>query len=108
MTSHVPVAGKRHEKLAALLSGTRAGLAPVAAFTHRAPMARCAGESHGNGICVAGVPSRLIPFTGDGFWAHIGKNKRILTSQTPHAKTYFIEHGPELGRKFTLNAQVER
>jgi hypothetical protein len=68
VTSHGPVDGKRHEELARLFSGSKAGLVYVTAFPSRAVMTRYLGEiAWETEVWVADAPSHLIHFNGARF-----------------------------------------
>jgi hypothetical protein len=68
VTSHGPVDGKRHEELARLFSGSKAGLVYVTAFPSRAAMTRYLGEiAWETEVWVADAPSHLIHFNGARF-----------------------------------------
>lgn len=68
VTSHGPVDGKRHEELANLFSGAKAGLVYVTAFPSRAIMARYLSEiSWETEVWIADAPSHLIHFNGERF-----------------------------------------
>ena len=68
VTSHGPVDGKRHDELAGLFAGSKAGLVYVTAFPNRVVMSRylieiaCETE-----VWVADAPSHLIHFNGERF-----------------------------------------
>ena len=68
VTSHGPVDGKRHDELANLFKGAKAGLVYVTAFPDRSTMARylpdIAWETE---VWVADNPTHLIHFNGDRF-----------------------------------------
>lgn len=68
VTSHGPVDGKRHNELARLFAGSKAGLVYVTAFPSKAAMARyvtsIAWETE---VWVADAPSHLIHFDGVRF-----------------------------------------
>jgi hypothetical protein len=68
VTSHGPVDGKRHDELARLFAGSKAGLVYVTAFPARAVMARYLGEiAWETEVWVADAPSHLIHFNGARF-----------------------------------------
>jgi hypothetical protein len=68
VTSHGPVDGKRHEELALLFEGSKAGLVYVTAFPSRAVMTRYLGEiAWETEVWVADAPSHLIHFNGARF-----------------------------------------
>ena len=68
VTSHGPVDGKRHEELARLFLGSKAGLVYVTAFPSRAAMTRYLGEiAWETEVWVADAPSHLIHFNGARF-----------------------------------------
>ncbi len=68
VTSHGPVDGKRHGELAALFSGSTAGIVYVTAFLNRAGMARYLSEiAWETEVWVADAPSHLIHFDGKRF-----------------------------------------
>jgi len=68
VTSHGPVDGKRHEELAQLFAGSKAGLVYVTAFPSRAAMTRHLGEiAWETEVWVADSPSHLIHFDGARF-----------------------------------------
>lgn len=68
VTSHGPVDAKRHEELAQLLAGAKAGLVYVTAFPDRGTMARYLGEiAWETEVWVADSPSHLIHFDGERF-----------------------------------------
>jgi BsuBI/PstI restriction endonuclease domain/BsuBI/PstI restriction endonuclease HTH domain len=68
VTSHGPVDGKRHDELARLFSGSKAGLVYVTAFPSRAVMTRYVGEiAWETEVWVADAPSHLIHFNGARF-----------------------------------------
>jgi hypothetical protein len=68
VTSHGPVDGKRHDELAKLFAGSRAGLVYVTAFPSRAIMGRYLGEiAWETEVWVADAPSHLIHFNGVRF-----------------------------------------
>ena len=68
VTSHGPVDGNRHEELARLFSGAKAGLVYVTAFPSRAAMTRYLGEiAWETEVWVADAPSHLIHFNGAQF-----------------------------------------
>jgi len=68
VTSHGPVDGKRHDELARLFAGSKAGLVYVTAFPSRAVMARyleaIAWETE---VWCVDAPSHLIHFNGARF-----------------------------------------
>ena len=65
VTSHGPVDGKRHDELAALFAGSKAGLVYVTAFPDRTLMGRYLGEiAWETEVWVADAPSHLIHFDG--------------------------------------------
>ena len=64
-TNHGPVDGTRHEELAQLFSGSKAGLVYLTAFPSRAAMTRYRGEiAWETEVWVADEPSHLIHFNG--------------------------------------------
>ena len=68
VTSHGPVDGKRHDELARLFEGSKAGLVFVTAFPSRAVMTRYLGEiAWETEVWVADAPSHLIHFNGARF-----------------------------------------
>ncbi len=68
VTSHGPVDGKRHDELARLFAGSKAGLVYVTAFPSRAVMTRYLGEiAWETEFWVADAPSHLIHFNGARF-----------------------------------------
>lgn len=68
VTSHGPVDGKRHDELARLFAGSKAGLVYVTAFPSRAVMMRYLGEiAWETEVWVADAPSHLIHFNGARF-----------------------------------------
>ena len=68
VTSHGPVDGKRHEELARLFAGSKAGLVYVTAFPARTVMTRYLGEiSWETEVWIADAPSHLIHFNGARF-----------------------------------------
>jgi len=68
VTSHGPVDGKRHEELAKLFAGSKAGLVYVTAFPNRSIMGRYLGEiAWETEVWVADAPSHLIHFNGERF-----------------------------------------
>jgi hypothetical protein len=68
VTSHGPVDGKRHDELARLFAGSKAGLVYVTAFLSRAVMTRYLGEiAWETEVWVADAPSHLIHFNGARF-----------------------------------------
>jgi len=68
VTSHGPVDGKRHEELARLFAGSKAGLLYVTAFPSRGVMTRYLGEiAWETEVWVADTPSHLIHFDGVRF-----------------------------------------
>lgn len=68
VTSHGPVDGKRHDELAQLFAGSKAGLVYVTAFPSRAVMTRYLGEiAWETEVWVADAPSHLIHFNGARF-----------------------------------------
>jgi hypothetical protein len=68
VTSHGPVDGNRHEELARLFLGSKAGLVYVTAFPSRAAMTRYLGEiAWETEVWVADAPSHLIHFNGARF-----------------------------------------
>ena len=65
VTSHGPVDGKRHDELAALFAGSKAGLVYVTAFPDRTLMGRYLDEiAWETEVWVADAPSHLIHFDG--------------------------------------------
>lgn len=65
VTSHGPVDGKRHDELAKLFAGSKAGLVYVTAFPNRSIMGRYLGEiAWETEVWVADAPSHLIHFNG--------------------------------------------
>lgn len=68
VTSHGPVNGKRHEELAKLFAGSKAGLVFVTAFPNRATMGRYLGDiAWETEVWVADAPSHMIHFNGVRF-----------------------------------------
>lgn len=68
VTSHGPVDGKRHNELAKLFAGSRAGLVYVTAFPNRSIMSRYLVEiAWETEVWVADAPSHLIHFNGERF-----------------------------------------
>lgn len=68
VTSHGPVDGKRHDELAHLFAGSKAGLVYVTAFPSRAIMGRYLDEiAWETEVWVADAPSHLIHFNGVRF-----------------------------------------
>ncbi len=68
VTSHGPVDGKRHDELAKLFAGAKAGLVYITAFPNRAIMGRYLGEiAWETEVWVANAPSHLIHFNGERF-----------------------------------------
>ncbi|HHY71956.1 MAG TPA: restriction endonuclease [Bacillus bacterium] len=68
VTSHGPVDGKRHEELAQLFKGSKAGIVYVTAFPNRSVMARYLSElAWETEVWVADAPSHLIHFNGVRF-----------------------------------------
>jgi hypothetical protein len=68
VTSHGPVDGKRHDELARLFAGSKAGPVYVTAFPSRAFMTRYLGEiAWETEVWVADAPSHLIHFNGVRF-----------------------------------------
>ena len=68
VTSHGPVDAKRHNELAKLFAGSRAGLVYVTAFPDRGVMGRYLGEiSWETEVWCADAPSHLIHFNGERF-----------------------------------------
>ncbi|MYF35414.1 MAG: restriction endonuclease [Synechococcus sp. SB0678_bin_12] len=68
VTSHGPVDGKRHDELAELFVGARAGLVYVTAFPNRATMGGYLPEiAWETEVWVADAPSHLIHFNGARF-----------------------------------------
>jgi BsuBI/PstI restriction endonuclease domain/BsuBI/PstI restriction endonuclease HTH domain len=68
VTSHGPVDGKRHDELARLFAGSKAGLVYVTAFPSRAVMTRYLGKiAWETEVWVADAPSHLIHFNGARF-----------------------------------------
>lgn len=68
VTSHGPVAGKRHAELARLFSGATAGLVYVTAFPNRSVMAKYLGDiAWETDVWIADAPSHLIHFDGERF-----------------------------------------
>ena len=68
VTSHDPVDGKRHDEVARLFAGSKAGLVYVTAFPSRAVMTRYLGEiAWETEVWVADAPSHLIHFNGARF-----------------------------------------
>ena len=68
VTSHGPVDGKRHDELARLFEGSKAGLVYVTAFPSRAVMTRYLGEiAWETEVWVTDAPSHLIHFNGARF-----------------------------------------
>lgn len=65
VTSHGPVDGKRHNELANLFTGSKAGLVYVTAFPNRATMGRYLNEiAWETEVWVADAPSHIIHFNG--------------------------------------------
>jgi hypothetical protein len=68
VTSHGPVDGKRHEDLARLFAGAKAGIVYVTAFPNRAVMGRYLGEiAWETDVWVADAPSHMVHFNGERF-----------------------------------------
>lgn len=68
VTSHGPVDGKRHDELAGLFAGSKAGLVYVTAFPSKAVMARYLGAiAWETELWCADAPSHLIHFNGARF-----------------------------------------
>jgi len=68
VTSHGPVDGKRHDELANLFAGSKAGLVYVTAFPNRAAMGRYLSEiAWETEVWAADAPSHLIHFNGERF-----------------------------------------
>ncbi len=68
VTSHGPVNGKRHDELAKLFAGSRAGLVYVTAFPNRSTMGRYLGDiAWETEVWTADAPSHLIHFNGERF-----------------------------------------
>ena len=68
VTSHGPIDGKRHDELAGLFAGSRAGLVYVTAFPDRAGMRRHVADiAWETEVWVAEAPSHLIHFNGERF-----------------------------------------
>lgn len=68
VTSHGPVDGKRHDELAKLFKGSKAGLVYVTAFPNRQIMARYLPEiAWETEVWVADHPTHLIHFNGSRF-----------------------------------------
>ena len=68
VTSHGPVDGKRHDEVARLFAGSKAGLVYVTAFPSRAVMTRYLGKiAWETEVWVADAPSHLIHFNGARF-----------------------------------------
>ena len=68
VTSHGPVDAKRHNELAELFAGSKAGLVYVTAFPDRAIMGRYLSEiSWETEVWCADAPSHLTHFNGDRF-----------------------------------------
>ena len=68
VTSHGPVDGKRHDELAKLFAGAKAGLVYVTAFPTRGIMGRYLGDiAWETEVWMADAPSHLIHFNGDRF-----------------------------------------
>lgn len=68
VTSHGPMDGKRHQELALLFAGSKAGLVYVTAFPNRTIMSRYLGEiAWETEVWVADAPSHLIHFNGERF-----------------------------------------
>jgi hypothetical protein len=68
VTSHGPVDGKRHDELANLFAGSKAGLIYVTAFPNRAAMGRYLSEiAWETEVWAADAPSHLIHFNGERF-----------------------------------------
>ncbi|MCL2122814.1 MAG: restriction endonuclease [Desulfovibrionaceae bacterium] len=78
VTSHGPVDGKRHEELARLCSGSKAGIVYVTAFPNRATMARYLGEiAWETEVWVADAPSHLIHFNGERFLGPYNEKQHV-------------------------------
>jgi BsuBI/PstI restriction endonuclease domain/BsuBI/PstI restriction endonuclease HTH domain len=76
VTSHGPVDGKRHDELAKLFAGAKAGLVYVTAFPNRAIMGRYLGEiAWETEVWVANSPSHLIHFNGERFLGPYNSSK---------------------------------
>jgi len=68
VTSHGPADGKRHDELANLFAGSKAGLVYVTAFPNRSIMGRYLSEiAWETEVWVADAPSHLIHFNGARF-----------------------------------------
>ncbi|MBU2549641.1 MAG: restriction endonuclease [Proteobacteria bacterium] len=68
VTSHGPVDSKRHDELANLFAGSKAGLVYVTAFPNRAVMGRYLSQiAWETEVWVADAPSHLIHFNGERF-----------------------------------------
>ena len=68
VTSHGPVDAKRHNELAELFAGSKAGLVYVTALPDRTIMGRYLGEiSWETEVWCADAPSHLIHFNGERF-----------------------------------------
>ncbi|MCC6531762.1 MAG: restriction endonuclease [Burkholderiales bacterium] len=68
VTSHGPVDSKRHQELARLFAGSKAGLVYVTAFPNRATMSRYLGLiAWETEVWIADAPSHLIHFNGARF-----------------------------------------
>jgi BsuBI/PstI restriction endonuclease domain/BsuBI/PstI restriction endonuclease HTH domain len=80
VTSHGPVDGKRHAKLAQLFAGSTAGLVYVTAFPNRAMMGRYLGTiAWETEVWVADAPSHLVHFNGVRFWGRMmDRNRRTV------------------------------
>ena len=68
VTSHGPVDAKRHNELARLFSGAKAGLVYITAFPNRAVMAKYINDiAWETDVWVVDAPSHLIHFNGKRF-----------------------------------------
>ena len=77
VTSHGPVDSKRHDELARLFAGSKAGLVYVSAFPNRSVMGRYLGEiSWETEVWVADAPSHLIHFNGVRFLGPYEKREK--------------------------------
>ena len=86
VTSHGPVDGKRHEELAKLFAGSKAGLVYVTAFPNRSIMSRYLGEiAWETEVWVANAPSPLVHFNGERF-----------LGQYPHGRLIAVVVKPEV------------
>lgn len=68
VTSHGPIDGKRHDELAKLFAGSKAGFVYVTAFPNRSIMSRYLGViAWETEVWVAEAPSHLVHFNGERF-----------------------------------------